>query len=90
VLEAHVREQRRQVAVEVGQRRPGLGQALAQESPEGHPVRGPVLAVAHDEEHGPVAEVGFEHDGQQAAAVRVDLLPHVEPARHEAVGLAPG
>src|SRR5262245_37208367 len=50
-LEAHLREERGQVAVEVGEARALAPPSLAQEVPEGHASGGVVAAPANHEEH---------------------------------------
>ena len=93
-LEPHVREERRQVAIEIGQVGPQLRVTLAEEGAEGLAVHRLVGPAANDEEHrhverpldvAPVAEVRLEGEGQQPGAVRVGVLPGVQPARDEAV-----
>ena len=87
------------MAVEVAERGALALEALAQEAPERRGVRGPVVAVAHQEEHRDVerpldvlavAEALLEGEGQEAAAVGIGVRPDVQAARDEAVGLALG
>jgi hypothetical protein len=91
-LDAYFGEQRREMAIPVGESRALALVTFLPEATEGLALHRGVATVAHDEEHRHVerplrivrvAEAGIEREGKQSAAIRVGVAPDPRTPRHE-------